>query len=522
MPDNVILDAMIARDDFALKGPPISSAEPIKSLSMENLGNAGYLVPLLRKPDFQRETNHWTPKQVVSFLESFLDNELVPSIILWQSESFVFVIDGGHRISALRAWMNDDYGDGPISLKFYSNDISISQKRIADKTRREVDKAIGKYSLVKDALVNHDAHDQKRVGRARNMATRALALQWVNGDADKAESSFFKINTQGTPLDDSEEILLRNRTRSIAVAARSIVRAGTGHKYWSKYDENNRLEIEKHAKSLHKMFFSPEVQQPIKTLDLPIGGSKSPLNALELLMNIISITSAGQSLNRKPVDDFDEDVDGSKTIGVLKQTVKVMSRIAGNDAPSLGLHPAVYFYTDRGRHIPDLLLGTILCFRRHVSNNNSQFFKDFSDRRSSIEKFFITNKSMITQALQIVRSKNRFESVADMIDYMVSHLKSGKRLKIEEAISVIIPNSEGKILSIREKATSVSFSDETKSSIFIRDSMKRAVKCPLCQGLLDPSRSVSYDHVIRVREGGKGSATNGQLTHPYCNASVKS
>ncbi len=53
------------------------------------------LVPLLRKPDFQRETNHWTSVQVVSFLESFLDNELIPSIILWQSESYVFVIDGG-------------------------------------------------------------------------------------------------------------------------------------------------------------------------------------------------------------------------------------------------------------------------------------------------------------------------------------------------------------------------------------------------------------------------------------------
>ena len=522
MPETVILDAMIARDDFALKGPPISSAEPIKALSMESLSSNGMLVPLLRKPDFQRETNHWTTKQVVSFLESFLDNELVPSIILWQSESFVFVIDGGHRISALRAWINDDYGDGAISLKFFSNDVSVSQKRTAEKTRKEVEKHIGKYTLVKDALLNPDAHDPKRVARARSMATRSLSLQWVNGDADKAESSFFKINTQGTPLDDSEELLLRNRTRSIAVAARSVVRAATGHEYWSKYPEGNKSKIESQAKTLHQNFFSPEINQPIKTLDLPIGGAKSPLNALELLMNIISITSAEQGVNRKEIEAFEEDIDGSKTIEVLRKTIAVMTRISGNDAPSLGLHPAVYFYSDRGRHIPDLLLGMILCFKKHIGNNNSQFFKDFSESRSEIERFILNNKSLLIQSLQIARSKNRFERAADMFDYMVSKFKSGQKFKIEDIISVIIPNSEGKILSLKEKANSSNFSDETKSSIYIRESLKKAVKCPICKGLLDPGRSVSYDHILRVREGGKGSAENGQLTHPYCNSGIKS
>jgi hypothetical protein len=33
---------------------------------------------------------------------------------------YIFVIDGGHRLSALRAWMEDDYGDGTISLEVIS------------------------------------------------------------------------------------------------------------------------------------------------------------------------------------------------------------------------------------------------------------------------------------------------------------------------------------------------------------------------------------------------------------------
>jgi len=203
MPETVILDAMINRDDFAVTGPPITSAEPIRTLSVETLGASGMLVPLLRKPDFQRETNHWSPKQVLSFLESFLENELIPSVILWQSESYVFVIDGGHRLSALRAWIEDDYGDGAISRRYFSNDISAAQKRSAEKIRRLIDEKIGKYAIVKDALIHPENYDSQRVQRARNMATRSLSLQWVNGDAEKAETSFFKINTQGTPLAQS-------------------------------------------------------------------------------------------------------------------------------------------------------------------------------------------------------------------------------------------------------------------------------------------------------------------------------
>lgn len=258
MPDTVILDAMIARDDFAVKGPPMSSAEPIKALSIESLGSNGMLVPLLRKPDFQRETNHWTTKQVVSFLESFLDNELVPSIILWQSESYVFVIDGGHRISALKAWINDDYGDGPISLKYFSNNISISQKKTADKTRREVEKTVGKYTLVKDALVNQSSHTPERVARARNMATRSLSLQWVNGDADKAESSFFKINTQGTPWTlrksySCETALDRLRLR-LVLSSEPRPATNTG--------QNSLTRLEK--KSKLKRRYSIKISSPLK------------------------------------------------------------------------------------------------------------------------------------------------------------------------------------------------------------------------------------------------------------------
>ena len=129
MAQKVNLDAMIPRADFASKPDEESSAEKIQTFSIEQLKQDSLLVHRLRKPDFQRETSHWDPKQILVFLKSFLDNELVPSVILWHSPSHVFVIDGGHRISTLRAWIEDDYGDGPISSKFYLGTIPEDQKR---------------------------------------------------------------------------------------------------------------------------------------------------------------------------------------------------------------------------------------------------------------------------------------------------------------------------------------------------------------------------------------------------------
>ncbi len=520
MAQTVVLDSMIQRDDFAVEGPALDSADAIPSLSVESLSKTGMLIPIFRKPDFQRETNHWTPSQVVAFLESFLDNELIPSIILWRSSSYVFVIDGGHRLSALRAWIEDDYGDKDVSIKYYSSEISENQKKLAQKTRRLIEDKIGRYETLKDALINPEKYDPMKVRRARIMATRSLSLQWVNGDAEKAESSFFKINTLGTPLDKSEEYLLRNRRKAIAIAARSIVRAGTGHKYWSKFDGEIQGDIVEFSKKIHSIIFDPEVKNPIKTLDLPLGGNKSPLNAIELLMNLLSITSVkNENLKGKHLTSED-DVDGSKTIAALKDCEKVLSRITGNDASSLGLHPAVYFYSERGRHIPDLLLGVVSIFSLAIRNNNKGFFKKFTERRSRIEAYFIEKKALITQALQIPRSVDRAARVSDLIKHFVEASEE-VAFDDEAVVSVIAPNSISRLVAITQKSQSKEFGSETKSMIYIRESLKNAILCPGCKGYVDPSKSVSYDHILPVREGGLGDADNGQLMHPYCNSGIK-
>ena len=125
----VNLDAMITRADFAQIQDDDHGYDTFDKISIHHFTNEGLTGKILRKPDFQRETNHWTPEQVVSLLECFVSGDLIPSVILWKSPTFLFVIDGGHRLSVLKSWVEDDYGDGYISLKYFREAISERQKR---------------------------------------------------------------------------------------------------------------------------------------------------------------------------------------------------------------------------------------------------------------------------------------------------------------------------------------------------------------------------------------------------------
>ncbi len=345
-------------------------------MGLSQLDQGSFLIPSLRKPDFQRETNQWTPEQVVIFLKSFLDNELIPSVILWKSPGKIFVIDGAHRLSVLIAWIRDDYGDGTLSTKFYGGQLPKEQKSIADYLRKRISREIGSFTRMKNAMLDISSVESDTVlsRRASNATTRTLSLQWVEGDAEKAESSFFKINKQGTPLDKVEERLLVNRRRPIAIGARSIVRAGSGHKYWSQFDEDKQGTIEGLARHLHEIMFSPEIEFPVRTLNLPHGGRASPIAAYDILMDIFGYVVEGSNKVTDKSDLYVDDDTGEKTIHVLRKVDRVMSRITGNEISSLGLHPAVYFYSSTGRHWDTLFVAMVKVIAKAVRSNDGKFW----------------------------------------------------------------------------------------------------------------------------------------------------
>jgi hypothetical protein len=326
--NRVDLDAMIPREDFAVIDDTFNM-DLMSDFPLRNLMKDAPVLRLMRKPDFQRETNHWTPEQVVTLIESFVDSEVIPSLILWKAPRFIFVIDGGHRLGALRAWMEDDYGDKHISRAFYQNEISKQQIAIAERTRKLVEKRVGRFTdMIAMAGSPPAGNDEKKVRRSQVVITRALPLQWIQGSAAAAETSFYKINSQGTPLDEVETMLIKNRKGPIAIAARAIVRAGSGHKYWSGFSPESFAEIEKVTAELYEEVFKPEVDEPAKTLELPVGGSISPVDALRLLVELLCITGTRHQ-GQKTISDFGTDLTGKDTVTVLRNTYEVLHRMSG-------------------------------------------------------------------------------------------------------------------------------------------------------------------------------------------------
>src|SRR5262245_4755421 len=145
MATKVDLDALIPREDFEVLDAKSDSGTRKDTISANDLKEREFFFSVLRKPDFQRETNEWDGQKITDFVKSFLDGDLIPAVILWRTEgSYTFVIDGSHRLSALAAWVNDDYGDGQISRRFYELVIPEDQISVAKRTRILIEKQIGR------------------------------------------------------------------------------------------------------------------------------------------------------------------------------------------------------------------------------------------------------------------------------------------------------------------------------------------------------------------------------------------
>jgi len=439
---------------------------------------------------------------------------------VWKSPAFLFVIDGGHRLSVIRAWIEDDYGDGPVSRAFFGNAISKLQIKAAEQTRALIAEKIGTWQHMQSMLESQTITEQER-RKINTAVSRGIHVQWVQGNAEKAEASFFKINTKGTPLDDIEELLLSNRRKPIAIASRAVIRAGMGHRYWSKFAPPTCNEIEQLAKQIHGTLFEPEVDTPIKTLDLPLGGSTGVRAALQVLVEFMLEANRDQAGAPKKLADQADDEDGAGTKAALTNTLTLASRMSGNQHGSLGLHPAIYFYGPTGRHLTPMFLGISTLIARKLINNDKNFFEKFTKVRSRLEDILIQHKDLIATILQKTISRHRVTKYADLIDNLVTELFADANKTISDENLVMIAGLSGKIIIGTQSDAGERFSDDTKSAAFINTALKSAIRCPVCQGYLDQAKSVSYDHKVEKAVGGTGSLDNCQLTHPYCNQGVK-
>jgi len=509
----VNLDALIPREDFEVQGHNISQ-QLVNTLTATGLNKGEFFYSSLRKPDFQRETADWDKIKIKDFINSFLDGDLIPSIILWNAGHYTFVIDGAHRLSALIAWVNDDYGDGILSQEFFNNEIDPEQKAIAEQTRRLIEKDIGSYKGFMEAVRNPSEANQEKLNKAQKLGFLSVHLQWVQGDAEKAENSFFKINEKSTPISDTEKALLKSRKKPYALASRAIMRAGTGHKYWSHFSQKIKEDIVTIAKEINESLFTPDTKTPIKTLDLPLAGKNYSSKTLPLIFDLVKLS------NNVLKGEINNDTDGKTTTKYLRRTNKVIRRFTTTHPSSLGLHPAIYFYSEQGRYQPTAFMAWIEIIKEY---ENKKQFNSFTDIREKFENYILKRKNITNQVTGKYGSGLKgYKQLKELYIFIIDAIKDGN-ITLDSIDNCINKNEKFQFLKLSdfgEKSKNSTFSSNSKSEVFLRNAIKNAPKCKICGGFVHVN-SISIDHIKRKQDGGLGNADNGQLTHPYCNTTYK-
>lgn len=508
----VNLDAHIPREDF--EAVHDGDAPVSQTIDIKHLEAGEFFYQALRKPDFQRETTEWDPTRVVGLVQTFIEGDLVPAVILWKNKELLFVIDGSHRLSALIAWVNDDYGDGKGSQQFFNYSIPDDQTKAANRTRELINKEIGSYANHKDALTSPEKYGPDIKARARALGSRALQLQWVRGTAEKAEGSFIRINRKAVNITPQELELIEKRRRPQTIAARAIKSRGTGHKYWSLFPSESQQKIEGVAAEVHDMLFQPASKRPIDSLDLPPGGEVYSGPALRMVYDFIEIC-VGTVSN-------EDDSDGSRTTEYLTRCRRVMRLLLSRDPSSVGLHPAVYFYSWTGSQQPILFLALASLL---IDLDQRKQLNQFTTVRRELEEFIFKNRMLLSQMVRKFGTKDSgfrhltefYTDVLDILSIGGDHSTVAGQIVKSGRYSYLQPDE---MPNYEDTEAPTKMSARTRQGLVMKKLLAVAPRCGICGGFLPP-QAISVDHKQRVTDGGSTTAENTDLSHPYCNTGFK-
>lgn len=527
----VNLDSLILRQPF----PPndtFSGKNPL--FKLEELGRTKMYFNALRKPDFQRDTSNWNPRIICEFIRTFLDGGLIPSIIVWHSKNTnnVYVIDGAHRLSALIAYVNDDYGAGEISLKAWGQSIPPAQAKLHKDTKTLVDNTLGSFSqLSAFALDPELTNDLEKRRRGKAISTMSMHIQTVDGDTALAEESFYRINSSAVEIDETELDVIRARNKPNALATRALISAGKGHKYWDQLP--NALEIEKKAAVVHKLLFGDLSEIGPQSPDIPRAGQPYSSEAFKMVLDLVNIFNSvtpamwsrkqqnAKKKNQSTIVPLKDDLNGTATLGFLDQIERVASLAVGAaDCPeSLGLEQGVYAYGNTGKFIPAAYIASIQ-FAQELKDKKQLIA--FTLVRARFEDFFFKNKSFLNALTHSKGSRTRsVESILVMYRTVLAEMRKGGT--DEDILNRITQEPQLKDLKrpVQEEEDAAPprkrFSATVVRAKLIEEIVKARSRCTVCGACLPPS-SRSKDHKKKIEEGGLGELDNLNFTHPFCNS----
>jgi len=323
-------------------------------------------------------------------------------------------------------------------------------------------------------------------------------------------------------IDPTELKILNARTKANAIAARAIVRNATGYKYWQKFTEAGQKALETAAQGINAYLYNPPLNQPIRSLDLPIAGHGYGSQTLPLIFDFVNIANGVPVIDpkNKNVDlTAQKEPDERETLNTLSKTSKLANRLTGTHPSSLGLHPAIYFYSAAGRHQPTAVLAVAALI---IQLEEQSLFNEFTRVRASYERFLVDHKSHINQLTTKFGSMAKgYRQVKDYLWFVLERLMSGdsheqitEALKLHDRYQTLVREQPIRSRQIKE------FSQNLKQWKFLSDALEKAFVCSLCGAKID-TKAMHLDHITDKKDGGLGASDNANWAHPYCNSTYK-
>ncbi len=561
----VYLDHLIPRENLRYQRPIEQETYDVQkepqTVRLSDLygSHSSSWVGILRKPDFQRATCAWTPEDCASLLDSVVNDQTVPSVIMWASpeNAYNYILDGGHRISVIMAWLTDDWGDKRAASAYFDEAEREQVTDAAHKARDLIKAKIGSfldYEEASQALERalSEGKDIPRKVLGERVFQRAqfynklrkgsvgFHILWVPGDYKKAEASFLKINKSGKQLTEWETKLVENRDSRFARAVMSISNVKSAAYYWpvdapdgpDKHLRENKIqEIVAGVKDIHETLFTPPFKAPVRTLHQPLlvaSMDKKPFYVAELLTIIEGNKGNIPETERLIAQDL-RDSDAhliDKGYDLIHGAQEVLKHLVGPSPKSLALIPPLYFYSRDGRYVRSLLYGLIYWL---TSGDDAAVLTKkrlFSVHRRAFEDILIAHKEELVMGLsrnvgsgpEVTLPTARF--YRGLLKALIDHDDDMSSTGFTEAYAALASElaSAGKRVRKDESdGATRDFNPRQKSQARLDDLLLLTTTCGICHARLDPGGDVQHDHIHEYAKGGKTVAENQRLTHPFCN-----
>jgi len=514
---------------------------------------------LIRKPDFQRETNAWSPEQCIFFLDSVVRGRIIPSIILWHNRenTFIYVLDGAHRLSVIRAWMLDDWGDKADSYYARRDQAWISE--VAQATRELVHREIGAFADYEQAfqeysrLADHGDAPKKMMGDIRFSKAKfyqemvashkTLYVQWENGDYKSAEQSFLRINRSGQPLDPWESNLIEYRKSSYARSIMCIANGGERGHYWPEPAEEEMApdvaqlitSFSTRATSIYKCLFVPPYRLPVSDLNVPFMVAPAYFQKHKYLLEVIPLIAYQQIAlsDEEQLQLLKQDAAVSAET-IVKNADYLLSAMHDklehltsptHSSKSLSIVPLFYWYNQKGQYTRVLFYGFIYWLFSGTDAEITQRKLIFSAHRGRFERILFDLKSQISTLQEkggaglkgTPRVARFFQSFVDLLNREAA--LAGDSSELRDAVVGLIDGRDH-LASGRAPTPKRSrlYSTGDKSQINVRELFDHAVRCHICSGVVNLQQGgLQYDHVTDFAVTKVTDPDTGKPTHPFCN-----